>query len=138
MVQAEVADRIQAAIGTREYSAYTAKLALLTRASGSFPVARTAFLPPPRVDSTVIRLDRDERTASAVQYLRVREVIDTAFSMRRKTLRNNLRTRYRDETIDAALKHLRIDPRIRAEMLGITQFIELTDALGRSSERGGP
>ncbi|MCL2883713.1 MAG: 16S rRNA (adenine(1518)-N(6)/adenine(1519)-N(6))-dimethyltransferase RsmA [Coriobacteriia bacterium] len=63
MVQKEVAERIMAKPGSKSYGAYTVKLALLASVQGSFFVARTNFLPPPRVDSTVVRLER--RTAPA-------------------------------------------------------------------------
>ncbi|HET6498966.1 MAG TPA: 16S rRNA (adenine(1518)-N(6)/adenine(1519)-N(6))-dimethyltransferase RsmA, partial [Coriobacteriia bacterium] len=63
MVQAEVADRMEATPGSKEYGAYTVKLRLWARPAGRFAVARTCFLPPPRVDSAVLRLDRVETAA---------------------------------------------------------------------------
>ena len=64
MVQREVAERMAANPGTKAYGAYTVKLALQAKATGSFSVARTSFLPPPRVDSTVIRLERARQGTS--------------------------------------------------------------------------
>ena len=56
--QAEVADRMAAAPGTKAYGGYTAKLALYARPTGRFEVGPGNFMPPPHVDSAVIRLDR--------------------------------------------------------------------------------
>ncbi len=58
MVQSEVAARMAAKPSTPDYGAYSIKVALLAKATGSFNVSRSNFLPPPHVDSTVIRLDR--------------------------------------------------------------------------------
>ena len=58
MVQKEVADRMAAAVGTKNYGAYTVKLGLYARPAGRFAVGPGNFFPPPRVDSAVIRLDR--------------------------------------------------------------------------------
>ena len=61
MVQAEVADRIAARPGTKDYGAYTAKLALYGQVTGRFEVGRGCFMPAPHVESAVVRIDRDER-----------------------------------------------------------------------------
>ena len=58
MVQAEVADRMAASPGSKAYGGYTAKLALYARPTGRFEVGPGNFMPPPHVDSAVIRLDR--------------------------------------------------------------------------------
>ena len=58
MVQAEVADRISATPGTKAYGAYTAKLALVGRVTGRFEVGPSNFMPPPHVDSAVVRIER--------------------------------------------------------------------------------
>ena len=58
MVQKEVADRMAAEPGTKNYGAYTVKLRLYAQPAGRFPVSPNNFFPPPRVDSTVIRLNR--------------------------------------------------------------------------------
>jgi len=70
MVQAEVADRMAAVPGTKAYGAYTVKLALRAQVTDRFPVPRTCFLPPPRVDSSVICLERTERGSRGASWLR--------------------------------------------------------------------
>jgi len=134
MVQKEVADRIRAAHSTKEYGAYTVKLALLAEPTGSFAVSPASFLPPPRVDSTVIRLRRREQVDSMDTYHRIRQVVDAAFGMRRKTLRNNLRTMVSDEAVIAACEATDIDPGVRAETLTVEQFIDLESALTTQDE----
>jgi 16S rRNA (adenine1518-N6/adenine1519-N6)-dimethyltransferase len=157
MVQREVADRMKAKVGTKDYSGYSAKLQLLTCPGSSFEVARSAFLPPPRVDSTVIRLDRiavgvhKSRCAitkgecntkdvdcsgterDRILYDATKQVIDAAFGMRRKTLRNNLVSHFGAWAVDSALDEAGIDGRVRAETLEPTQFIALATALVSSA-----
>ena len=131
MVQAEVAQRMAATPGNKNYGAYTVKLNLLARASKMFAVSRQSFLPPPRVESTVIRLDRCTLVPSREEYDRIALVIDGAFAQRRKTLRNNLKTSLSlsSEVVEAACAAVGIDPSVRAEMLTVEQFIALADAL---------
>ena len=95
MVQREVAERMAARPGTKAYGAYSAKLQLLARPVGSFAVSRNSFLPPPRVDSSVITLLRHSAEDSLVtdidHYRAVAALIDACFAQRRKTIYNNLR-----------------------------------------------
>lgn len=130
MVQAEVAARMSASPGSKIYGAYTVKLNLLARASGSFSVARNSFLPPPRVDSTVIRLDRAD-VELGVGYSEVSRVIDAAFAQRRKTIRNSLTAALglSGEQIDQGLAAAGISPTIRAEALPVEAFITLAQKL---------
>lgn len=127
MVQAEVADRMAARPGTKAYGAYTVKLGLHARATGRFAVPRTCFLPPPRVDSAVITLVRDERTTDPVLLEAAVRAADAAFTQRRKTLRNSLAAGLgigapEAETLLAAAG---IDHAVRAETLDIERFLEL-------------
>jgi len=129
MVQREVADRIRAHVKTKDYGAYTVKLALLARPAGSFDVSPASFLPPPRVDSTVLHLERHPLVRDTEHYHATRRVVDQAFSMRRKMLRNNLRPLASVQLIESACASIGIDPSARAESLEIEQFIALADTL---------
>lgn len=127
MVQSEVADRMAAHPGTKDYGAYTVKLRLRCSVGGRFPVARGCFLPPPRVDSSVIRLDRlavehDAETVSAAS-----RVAAAAFAQRRKTIRNSLVATYPASraAIDRALDLAGVDPSARAETLPPERFLKL-------------
>ena len=137
MVQAEVADRICAAPGNKTYGAYTAKLALLARPTGRFEVGPGNFMPPPHVDSAVVRLDRtpmaDPLTSeplSAERAARVAEVIDAAFAQRRKTIRNSMGANgFEKDALDAAFAACDIAPTARAETLSPEDFVRLEGAL---------
>lgn len=127
MVQAEVADRMAAVPGTKSYGSYTVKLGLHARVAGRFPVPRSCFLPPPRVDSAVITLVRDERTADAALLEAASHAADAAFTQRRKTLRNSLAAGLGISAGDAEalLGEAGIDPAARAETLAIERFLDL-------------
>ena len=137
MVQAEVADRIAARPGTREYGAYTAKLSLFGRVSGRFEVGPHNFVPPPHVDSAVVRIDRlpawgtgsgGGGTGMAADDLaHTCDIIDAAFAQRRKTLRNSLAAKgFSKPDIDSALEAAGIDGRVRAEVLTPEDFVRLS------------
>lgn len=133
MVQAEVADRMCAAPGSRTYGAYTAKLALLARVTGRFEVGPGNFMPPPHVDSAVVRIERDpivdEELVPAVS-----EVIDAAFAQRRKTIRNSMSASgYPKDALDAAFAACGIAPTCRAETLAPEDFVRLARALAPTS-----
>ena len=137
MVQAEVADRMRAVQGTKDYGAYSVKIALLCEAAGAFPVKPGSFLPPPRVDSTVIRLDRREGGGAAAGdrdlLLEACRMADAAFFQRRKTIRNSMQAFFAQngddpKRVDALLEAAGIDPRSRGEQHAPEVFIELAQA----------
>jgi 16S rRNA (adenine1518-N6/adenine1519-N6)-dimethyltransferase len=131
MVQAEVADRMCASPGCKEYGAYTVKLGLLARTDGRFNVARTCFLPPPRVDSAVLRLVRHPVSADPVLLATAVRVADAAFAQRRKTLRNSLKAALGidADVLDRVLATADIDGSVRAETLAVADFVSLAEAL---------
>ena len=137
MVQKEVADRISAAPGSKEYGAYTAKLQIFGRVTGRFEVGPGSFMPPPHVDSAVVRIDRsplvDPMTGAPCmpeKISRLESVIDAAFSQRRKTLRNAMgKSGFAKETLASAFEASGIDPAARAETLSVERFCALEEAL---------
>lgn len=134
MVQSEVADRMSAVPGTKAYGAYTVKLGLYAQPGGRFAVPRSCFLPPPRVDSAVIRLDRI--AGGTVPELRTAaRAADAAFSQRRKTLRNSLGAGLGIAASEAAmlLEEAGIDGSVRAENVSPAEYIRLGNVL---RERG--
>ncbi len=98
MVQKEVADRMTAAVGTKNYGAYTVKLGLYAEPAGRFAVGPGNFFPPPRVDSAVIRLNRrtprlfDGAPATPEVIAAAALMADAAFTNRRKTIANSCKT----------------------------------------------
>ena len=129
MVQAEVADRICAGPGNRTYGAYTAKLALLAHVTGRFEVGPGNFMPPPHVNSAVVRIDRAPLVAPEL-VAPVSAVIDAAFAQRRKTIRNSMSASgYDKDALDAAFAACGIAPTCRAETLAPEDFVRLAEAL---------
>ena len=150
MVQREVADRMAAQPGSKNYGAYTVKLGMYAQPAGRFAVGPGNFFPPPRVESAVLRLDRRLPVDDAGIPLTPEVVAascamaDAAFASRRKTLANSARTAFASRGVDAgaAAEALRqvfeeagIDPRRRGETLDQAEFIRLGQALIRC---GGP
>ena len=140
MVQKEVADRMAAERGTKNYGAYTVKLGLYAEVAGRFAVGPGNFFPPPRVDSAVIRLNRrvpvaaDGTPASPALIAAAARMADAAFANRRKTLANSCKTYFAgDPAAAAALPAIfaaaAIDPRRRGETLDQAEFIALGAAL---------
>ena len=142
MVQAEVADRIAAKPSTKAYGAYTAKLSLFAQVTGRFEVGPGNFMPPPRVNSAVVRLDRTQarnpvtsKLLSEEELLHTMSVIDAAFAQRRKTIRNSMSASGFDkDKLDQAFLATRIAPTVRAEVLTSQDFICLAAALEPLSE----
>lgn len=142
MVQSEVADRMAAAPGGKEYGAYSVKLRLLASPAGRFAVSRSCFLPPPRVDSAVLRLERAPLSDDLGLLRATARIADAAFAQRRKTIRNSLRAALgtpRDpraiampidaSTLDAALVSAGIDGSARAETVSAEGLLRLAEAL---------
>ena len=142
MVQAEVADRIAAKPSTKVYGAYTAKLSLFAQVTGRFEVGPGNFMPPPRVNSAVVRLDRTQarnpltsKLLSEEELLHTMRVIDAAFAQRRKTIRNSMSASGFDkDKLDQAFLATGIVPTVRAEVLTSQDFICLAAALEPLSE----
>ena len=142
MVQKEVADRMAAQPGTKNYGAYTVKLSLYTQVAGCFSVGPGNFFPPPHVESSVIRLDRVQVCDPSGQPLddqtRVAACVmaDAAFANRRKTILNSCKAYFsqgQHEDVIAALPALLSDAGIdagrRGEALSREDFIVLGQAL---------
>jgi len=126
MVQREVADRIAAVPGLRDYGLLSATAQLYTKVEKLFTLPPSAFSPPPKVHSTVLRMTVAPRFAE----LRIKPVefigfLKTAFAMKRKTLLNNLKKDYREETVRDTLKAAGIRSDIRAEALPLERSAEI-------------
>jgi 16S rRNA (adenine1518-N6/adenine1519-N6)-dimethyltransferase len=131
MVQAEVADRICAPPGSRTYGVPSVKIAWYGTARRVGTISRTVFWPVPNVDSALVEFTRLTVVASqsGVDRTEVFDVIDAAFSQRRKTLRAALASWA--GSADAAERVLReagIDPALRGEAIGVPQYIQIAAA----------
>ena len=136
MVQKEAADRICAPVGSRESGALTVAINYYAEPRMLFRVSAGSFMPPPKVNSAVIRMDvlpepkfdvGDEKIFFAM--------IKAAFSQRRKTLANSLTSGgfLTKETAAAALEEAGIAPNTRAEALGMEQLAELSGIISRKN-----
>lgn len=133
MVQKEVAQRMAARPGGKDYGAYSVKLQLMAEPKDSFFVNRSCFLPPPRVDSMVIRLDRRAEALGAEDIESTFMLVEAAFCQRRKTIRNSMRAAFGQQglelgLVDHLLAEAYIDAEVRAETLEPQVFL----ALGRA------
>lgn len=133
MVQAEVADRLCAAPGSRDCGAITAVLAYYGTAERLMKVPAGKFLPPPKVDSAVIRIklhkDRPYKPQNEEIFFRT---IRAAFGQRRKTLPNALAAGFGELTrlaITEAVIAAGLDANIRGERLTMPEFVALSDKL---------
>lgn len=118
MVQREVADRIAACPGTRDYGMLSATAQLYTKVENLFTLPPQAFSPPPKVHSSVLRLTIAPRFAELqVQPAEFIAFLKVAFAMKRKTLLNNLKKDYSEEIIRNSLKEAGVRADVRAEAL---------------------
>ena len=125
MVQLEVARRMAAERGTKDYSAYAVLAQLLARVKISHKVPPTVFHPPPRVHSAVVEMERKSRPDD---YERIKRLVLGAFRSRRKRLVNNLPEPTRGEA-PRVLQSLGYGPDVRAEELAPEDFVALYWAL---------
>lgn len=138
MVQSEVAARMSATPGSKDYGSYTVKLRLRAEPAGQFPVARTCFMPPPRVDSAVLRLVRKPLAEDEQLIEDASRVADAAFAQRRKQIRNSLKSTLGVPVaiVDVALREAGIDGSTRAETLAPERYLTLASALRHVQAEG--
>jgi 16S rRNA (adenine1518-N6/adenine1519-N6)-dimethyltransferase len=136
MVQREVADRVAAPPGGSDYGLLSATAQLYARVEKLFTLPPEAFEPAPKVHSTVLRLN----LAPQIEKLGVAGdgfigFLKLSFAQKRKTLWNNLKSRYDEAELRRAMTQARINPSARAETLSLKQSATLFRAL-RSSPEG--
>lgn len=133
MVQNEVAQRLVAPPGKADYGAITAILGYYGTVRRLFKVSAGSFVPAPKVDSAVIRIDlyREPKYTPRDETL-MRNVIKAAFEMRRKTLQNALSAKlsgYTKEEIKDAIVSIGYPETVRGECLSTEDFVKLSDLL---------
>ena len=128
LVQREVAQRLSAKPGSKEYGALTVNVAAVARAETLFGVPAGAFAPPPKVESAVVRITPlAEPLVSTEEERPLRTLVQGAFGMRRKQMRRVVRSLYAldAEQADALLAAAGIEPADRPEVLSVEQFVAL-------------
>jgi 16S rRNA (adenine1518-N6/adenine1519-N6)-dimethyltransferase len=128
MVQREVADRLFASPGTKDYGAVSVLVQLAAERTGFHPVSRTVFRPPPNVDSALVAF---RRTEFPPEFPRLKQVVTAAFAHRRKTLPNSLAlagVASREQAAEA-LASIGHPAETRAEALAPSELVALVEAL---------
>ncbi len=134
MVQKEAAQRICAQPGSRECGAVSVSVWYRSRPKLLFQVSRGSFVPPPNVDSAVLRLDlRKEPPVQVDDEELFFQIAQAAFSQRRKTAANSISggSRFSKEQVERALEAAGAARNARAEQLTLEQFAALANLLGK-------
>ena len=131
MMQKEVAERLSANPGSKDYNALSIAVQYYTEAKIALNVPKTVFIPAPNVDSSVVKLTKREQPAVAVEnedfFL---EIVHAAFKQRRKTIQNNLNQHFNDlakEDVTKLLEEAGIVPSRRGETLTIEEVGHLSN-----------
>ena len=135
MIQKEVADRLVTKPGTGDTGAITYTIHYYTEPKRVIEVPNTAFIPVPKVNSTVINLNILKKPRVTVKdEAKLFEVIKTAFMQKRKTLVNALANSSKfgtKEQIEKILQTLEIDNKIRPEKLTLEEFTQIAEAINK-------
>ncbi len=135
MVQKEVADRMAASPGTKDYGALSLAVQYYADTYLAANVPPNCFMPRPGVGSAVIRLTRHkEMKVKVSDEKKMFKIIRASFGERRKTLANGIKNSpelsYSREQVENALTDMGLDTRVRGETLSLLQFAELSERLG--------
>lgn len=136
MIQKEVAERLGAEPGNKDYGAITLSINYYSDANIVMTVPASCFMPRPNVDSAVIRMDiYDKPPVATKDEAKMFKVIKAAFSQRRKTLVNSVSssTDIAKETILKSLNEMGLSESVRGETLSLEQFAELSDRIIENS-----
>ena len=140
MVQKEVASRITALPNTSDYGALTASINFYSKPKKLFNVPAGCFIPKPKVDSAVVKLDLyNEPPVNTLDDKLFFDVIKAAFQQRRKTLLNSLYSyfngKYSKEIIKEIISNAQLKETIRGEELSIDQFCIIANLLFRHNNK---
>ncbi len=142
MMQKEVAERIAAKPGGKDYGVLSIAVQFYTEPLINFIVPSSAFYPKPKVESAVVSFSiLKKRRVDVLDEGFFFKVVRAAFSQRRKTLRNALKAanlpKTTDDALDSAFTKTGIDPKRRGETLSIAEFAKLADQLATGSGLSG-
>lgn len=131
LVQKEVADRLYAKPGSTAFGALSVRVQYLAECESICHVPAKAFYPPPKVDSTVVRLRPRRVDPPAINPKYLETLLKLGFSSKRKMLRNNLKATVDLEKLSQFLEELQINPQSRAEDLSVANWVALSNNLGQ-------
>ncbi|WP_028115701.1 16S rRNA (adenine(1518)-N(6)/adenine(1519)-N(6))-dimethyltransferase RsmA [Ferrimonas senticii] len=128
MLQKEVVERLCAGPGHKNYGRLTVMAQYYCKTMPVLEVPPGCFTPPPKVDSAVVRLVPHEvKPYPADDIRQLEKLVASAFAMRRKTLRNNLKGQLNDEEF----AELGIDPTLRPENISVPEFVAMANHISR-------
>ena len=124
LVQKEVAERFVALPNSKNYGITSVELQAICKVTMPRIIKKECFTPAPKVDSALVKLI-PHNNFEIENFKNFSAFVSVCFSMRRKTLFNNLKTKFEKEKIVAALKNLNLSETIRPENLSVKNFVEL-------------
>ena len=134
MVQKEVADRLAAAPGSSDYGLLSATAQLYAKVEKLFTLPPGAFSPPPKVHSSVVRLNMSPQLESLhVEERGFINFLKLSFAQKRKTLWNNLRNTYTEDALREALREAGVKPAVRAETLPLEKSAAIYRSLASTN-----
>lgn len=128
MMQKEVADRLSASVGTKDYGALTVFLNYYYNIVKIFDVNRNCFVPKPNVDSAVVCFDKKNVRLDVKDINLFKKIVKASFKYKRKNLRNNLKE-YDLDKVSEVLKKYDMDLSVRAESLSLEIFVDISNNL---------
>ena len=139
MMQKEVGERLVADPGSKSYGSLSIAVQYYTNVSQVMIVPKNVFMPPPNVDSIVVKLEKKSDLPDVGPIKQCFKLVRGAFSQRRKTILNNYQSVFVDgkshkESIKAWLLEADIDPKIRGEVLTLEQYSKLNKLLNNYPE----
>ncbi|MBE9116086.1 16S rRNA (adenine(1518)-N(6)/adenine(1519)-N(6))-dimethyltransferase RsmA [Lusitaniella coriacea LEGE 07157] len=140
LVQKEIGERLTAKPNSKAFGALSVRMQYLAACDFICPVPAKAFVPPPKVDSAVVRLqprlhDKGEPLSLVAENPRhLGQLVKLGFANRRKMLRNNLKGMVERDRAGQFLEQLEIDPQARAEQLSVEEWVKLSNYLLQTAE----
>ena len=129
LLQKEVALRLCANPGSRNYGALSVRVQYLAESEWICDVPAKAFQPPPKVDSAVVRLRPRQFHLDVTDVRKLETLIKLGFATKRKMLRNNLMSLVERDRLNTLLEQLEINPQARAEDLSLENWVALSNRL---------
>ena len=131
LVQKEVGERLVAVPNNKVYGALTVKVQYLADCEIVCDVPAKDFYPRPKVDSVVVKITPRKIAQPADNPKLLDTLIKLGFSSRRKMLKNNLKGIIETEQLTQLLTELSLNPQVRAENLSVSEWVELSNILGK-------
>lgn len=129
LIQKEVAQRLYAKPGTRDFGALSVRVQYLADCELISIVPAMAFEPPPKVDSAIVRLSPRQIEIPAADPKKLETLVKLGFAAKRKMLRNNLESVIDRDRLTQLMEKLTINPQVRAEDLSVKQWVSLVNSI---------